>query len=101
MTGSWSRCAESRIGSRARQWEKGLACESAILSLHPRAAMSCGLGNFRAVERVDTAGRREFRRLRKKSSRDYWLVFLGSDSGRGDDVRCSLAVKLGGSVAVV
>ena len=30
---------------------------------------------FRAVEQADVAGRRELRRLRKKSSRDYWLVF--------------------------
>ena len=30
---------------------------------------------FRAVGQVDVAGRRELRRLRKKSSRDYWLVF--------------------------
>ncbi len=31
---------------------------------------------FRAVEQADVAGRRKLRRLRKKSSRDYWLVFL-------------------------
>ena len=30
---------------------------------------------FRALEQVDVAGRRELRRLRKKSGRDYWLVF--------------------------
>ena len=30
---------------------------------------------FRAVDQADVAGRRELRRLRKKRSRDYWLVF--------------------------
>ena len=30
---------------------------------------------FRAVEHTDGAGRRELRRLRKKSNRNYWLVF--------------------------
>ena len=31
---------------------------------------------FRTVDHVDSAGRRELRRLHKKNSREYWLVFL-------------------------
>ena len=33
---------------------------------------------FRVIGRVDAAGRREYERLKKKSRRDYWLVFSAS-----------------------
>ena len=54
---------------------KGLGVR--ISSLEPAPASRDELlpWYFRAVEQADVAGRRELRRLHKKSSCDYWLVF--------------------------
>ena len=57
---------------------KGLGVRVSDLEPAPASRDELSPWYFRAVERVDTAGGREFRRLRKKSSCDYWLVFSAS-----------------------
>ena len=63
------------------EWEsrpavgKGLAVRVSGLEPAPTSRDELMPWYFRAVGQVDVAGRRELRRLRKKSSRDYWLVF--------------------------
>ena len=57
---------------------KGLGVRVSGLEPAPASRDELSPWYFRAVERMDTAGGREFRRLRKKSSRDYWLVFSAS-----------------------
>ena len=63
------------------EWEsrpvvgKGLAVRVSGLEPVPTSLDELLPWYFRAVEQVDVADRRELRRLGKKSSRDYWLVF--------------------------
>ena len=54
---------------------KGLGVRVSGLELAPASRDELLPWYFRAVEQADVAGRRELRRLHKKSSRDYWLVF--------------------------
>ena len=66
------------------EWEsrpaigKGLGVR--VTSLEPAPASRDELlpWYFRTLKRADVVGQRKLRRLRKKSSRDYWLVFSAS-----------------------
>ena len=66
---------------RAAEWGarqavgKGLGVRVSGLEPAPTSRDELLPWYFRVVEQADVAGRRELRRLRKKSSRDYWLVF--------------------------
>ena len=69
------------------EWEsrpvvgKGLAVRVSGLEPVPTSLDELLPWYFRAVEQVDVADRRELRRLGKKSSRDYWLVFAAPIPG--------------------
>lgn len=66
-------------GWRTRQ-VVGKAVAVPLNSLEPAPAVQNDLAAwyFRAVGRVDSADRRELKRLHKKQSREYWIVFSAS-----------------------